>query len=364
MKNLLIKTFLFLLKQLIPTLGNLDKILIVTTTGLGDTLWATPAIQALKKSFPRSHLAVLTSPIGLQVLQNNPHIDDFFSYKEPLSFHFFSLWKKLVRERFGTVLVFHASERLVLPLCSLLGAKRIVGTLGLNKGLDALFTHGLAQTPEHEIVRRLNIVRSIGASVETEKLSFFLKPEESHRFPKPGPWIALHPGSKDTFKRWPYFIELGKLLKQMIPCEILVTGTKEELALMQEVAGKIPGAHIDRHERSLREFAAMLNQVDLLIANDTGPLHLACALNKPVIGIYCSTDPSLCGPHAADKALSIVRPPSCTPCLKRKCRQPFCFLQIGPEEVAQGAKRLLFLLEQLRGNDDSTDSEQTVSLQA
>lgn len=314
------------------------RFLIVSSTALGDTLWATAAIESIRKYFPHCYLAVLTSEVGREVLEHNPYIDRLFLLEEPVLWHGFSLWKKLYRERFDTILFFHASQRLTLPLCSLLGASRIVGTKGINKGLDALLTHALPPRHEHEIVRRLKIAESLGVFPATEQLSFFgassLPPRTG------GPWIALHPGSKDDFKRWPKekFIALGKLLKQKMSCEILITG--HESTLQEEIASQIPGAHIDP-PRSLSDFGALLKQMTLLVSNDTGPVHLACALNVPLVAIYASTDPALCGPHLAPRAKIISRRASCEPCLKRKCRQPFCFLQIGVEEVYQAIEEIL-----------------------
>jgi len=126
-----------------------------------------------------------------------------------------------------------------------------------------------------------------------------------------------------------------------MPCEILITGTKDERELMEQIASAIPGAHIDAPHRSLRSFGALLHQMDLLISNDTGPVHLACALNRPVVAIYSSTDPVLCGPHKAPRAMIVSRRAPCDPCLKRKCREPFCFLQIGVNEVLIAAKKII-----------------------
>lgn len=341
MKNFFLKQILRWLTLLIPKHQNTHRILIVSTTALGDTLWGTAAVENLRKTYPHHFLAVLTSPVGKEALKNNPHIDRLFLLQEPLSYRFFSLWRQLYGERFDTILLFHASQRLTLPLCSLLGAERIVGTAGINKGLDSLLTHPLPNHAQHEIVRRLNIIKSIGAMTETETLSFF----PSHSLPprSPGPWIALHPGSKDPFKRWPKenFIELGKKLRETLPCQILITGTDQERALMEEIAAQIPGAQPDLTTRSLSEFGALLQQMDLLISNDTGAVHLACALNRPLIAIYSSTDPALCGPHRASHAITISRRASCDPCLKRKCHRPFCFLQISPEEVLSAALKVL-----------------------
>lgn len=343
MKNRLIKYAIKLLTPVIPKHKTQNRILVIATTALGDTLWATPALENIRSSLPDAHLSVLTSPIGLQILKHNPHINTLHLLEQPLSRHFLSLWKTLYKEQFDTILLFHASQRLALPLARLLGASRIIGTAGINKGLDALLTHPQPNHAQHEIVRRLKIAEAIGAQPATQTLSIFLQPHEQLPPRPPGPWIALHPGSKDSFKRWPAenFIALGRKLKEAFKCEILVTGTQDERALMEEIAKQIPGAHIDEPHRPFRQFAALLNQMNLLISNDTGPVHLACALNRPVVAIYASTDPALCGPHLAPQAHVISRRATCDPCLKRKCRQPFCFLQIGPNEVFEAARKIL-----------------------
>ncbi len=309
-----------------------QRILVISTTALGDTLWATPALESLRKSFPEAYLAVLTSPIGEEVLRYNPWTDRIYVR---------STLRQLQKEEFSDVVVFHASQRWALPLAALLGANRIIGTEGINKGLDVLLTDPMANRQEHEIVRRLQLIERLGAKRHAETLSFFLQPEEKTTL-CPGT-IALHPGSKDGFKRWPkeHFIAVGRALQKK-GANILITGTKEELALKQEVAAAIPQAQLNE-DLSLRQFASMLNEVDLLISNDTGPVHLAAALKRPVLAIYSSTDPALCGPYQAKDALAIARPKTCEPCLKRKCQRPFCFLQIGPEEVINAAKKRLNL---------------------
>jgi ADP-heptose:LPS heptosyltransferase len=317
------------------------RILCVATTALGDTLWATPAIESLRQSFPDSMIAVLTSPIGMQILKHNPHLDKLFLASEPFFPKFFRLRRELYAEKFDTVLVFHASQRLALPLAAAIGASRIVGTEKMNKGLDSLLTDPLPNIRQHEIIRRLKMVERIGGAIHSENLSLFLQPYE--RIPKrEGRWVALHPGSKDGFKRWPKekFAEVGRALKERLGLEILITGTEEEEQLMRQTAAMIPGAHLAESTLSFRSFAALLEQMDLLISNDTGPFHVACALNTPAIGLYAATDPFLCGPHHA-KAVAIAKTSSCTPCLKRKCRSPFCLLQIGPCEVIEAAVNIL-----------------------
>lgn len=331
MKNALLKFFCKILP--IPKHPPKNRILVVSTTALGDTLWATPSLESLRKSFPTSYIGVLTSSIGHEVLTTNPYINQLFLLKEPLLPRFFSLWKTLYKERFDTILIFHASQRLTLPLCSLLGATRIIGTKGINKGLDSLLTHPLKPKYEHEILRRLRMVEQIGGAIHTQTLSFFLE-KDSTQLP-PGRWIAIHPGSKDAFKRWParHFITVGQALHKE-GYRVLITGNKDERLLLEEISKGISESVI-LEAGSLHSFANTLSQVELLISNDTGPVHLACALNLPIIALYGPTDPNLCGPHFASKAITLSAPPTCTPCLKRKCRSPFCLLQISPKQVIE-----------------------------
>ncbi len=345
MKNFFLQTLLRALAPFAPAhpSQNQRRFLIVTTTALGDTLWATPAIESLRKSFPTSFIGAAVSPIGQDIFLNNPHIDRCYVVTNPLLPHFFKLQKALYRERFDTVLVFHASQRLMLPLCSLVGASQIVGTAGINKGLDTYLTNPLPLCKEHEIARRLHIVEHIGAKTHAQTLSFFLAPEEKIVLNRSRKQIALHPGSKDPFKRWPLknFASLGRALQAKLDCDLWITGSSEEEFLIQSLLQEIPGAQRINAPQGLRPFTAFLSEMDLIISNDTGSFHLACALDVPAIGLYAPTDPLLCGPYKARRAVTIKKPPSCTPCIKRKCQSPFCLLQIGSCEILEAALKWL-----------------------
>lgn len=336
MKNSLLRFLCLAIPVKKHPIGEEKRILIVTTTGLGDTLWATPAIESLRQSFPRSHIAALTSPIGYDLLKTNPRLDEVFSLKEPVLPKVLGLWKTLYRRKYSTVLIFHASQRLIFPLCSCIGATEVIGTLGESKGLDSLLTKALKRKHEHEILRRLKLVKEIGGTILSEKLSFF---PENRPCPFPrGKYVIFHVGSKDGFKRWPAknFISLGNALKQKCGLEIIVTGSKVEKPLIDQVVAKIPEskAYIIP---SVHDFAAVLKSTKLLISNDTGPVHLACALKCPVIALYGPTDPKLCGPHTAENAHIFSVAPTCTPCIKRKCKEPFCLRQIGAHQVLEKA---------------------------
>ena len=318
------------------------RILIVSTTALGDTLWATPSIANVRASFPDAHLAILTGPIGKQVLLHDPRVDAIHLLREPLLRHFPALLRLLRKERFDAALLLHASQRLILPLLTLAGIPVIIGSAEKNKGFDHLLTTALPRRYEHEIERRARIVRCLGAATPEETLSYHLLPEETLAAqqllgPKARPRIALHLGAKELFRRFPLnsFVALGKLLSGY---DLFLTGTLQEEALLKQVQERLPGARILLHP--FRTFAALLNEMDLILSTDTGPLHLACALNKPLLALFASSDPLLFGPHKAPRAHVLARPITCSPCLKRSCREPFCFLQFSPREIASAIEKI------------------------
>ena len=80
-----------------------------------------------------------------------------------------------------------------------------------------------------------------------------------------------------------------------------------------------------------------------MISNDTGPMHLALAVQTPTIGLFTPTDPNLCGPYFVNSTLAIAKKQTCSPCLRKKCAEPFCLLQIGVNEVYDAVVKLLSL---------------------
>jgi ADP-heptose:LPS heptosyltransferase len=346
----------WLIKTLVPAAGKKplqNRFLIVSTTGLGDTLWATPAIRALRKSFPDAYIACLTTSLGNEILKNNRHLDEIFILKKPHFFSLVSLFFRLSKRNISQILLFHASQRMVFPFCALLRPSRFIGTYGQNKGLDALFTKALSHPPVHEIERRLRIVREVGAHPLDSSLELFLTQEDEknaeaflqkHAIASHIPLVGIHPGSKDEFKRWgdAEFATVGSRLVDHLGCQVIVTGNREEETLVRKVASKIPGALAIAGELNLGTLAALIRKFSLMICNDTGPMHLSFAMQTPTVALFGPTDPALCGPHLAKRTRTLAKGTTCRPCLRKKCQEPFCLLQIGPEEVYDAATELFY----------------------
>lgn len=350
-KNLLIKRLILLLRPKVPNLEKEPRFLILSTTGLGDTLWATPAIRALRDHFPTNYIGIVTSKMGEALLKYNRHLDSIFIFQTPTLPSLFNLYFKLKPLRFTHILCFHTSQRSILPLAALLGARELIGSYGINKGFDYLLSTSLDNLNHHEIQRRLDLVAQTGAHSFNSSMEIFLGSHEIqlikewletfHLAPYL-PLVGLHPGAKNGFKQWPpsHFIELGNQLAHNLGCQIFVTGSKEEQHLVEEIASAIPGAIPAFHFPPL-QLAALIKQMQLFISNDTGPMHIALAEQVPTIGVFSPTNPSLCGPYFVPHSFALFKPPSCYPCLKKQCQEPFCLMQIGVEEVYKKAVSML-----------------------
>ncbi len=333
MKNALFKLLLALGPKKKHPRREHPRILIVSTTGLGDSLWGTPAARALRKKYPKGHITLLTSPIGEALFRNNPNLDEIFIVKNPTLFSSLKLLPTLRKRKFDTAYIFHLSQRPILPIVSLAGPSKIVGTVGINKGLDHLLTDPIKLTHIHEIERRLKIS---GCENSPAQMELFLTEEENHAcfsyLPSHSLLIGMHPGAKDKFKQWnpKHFIELGRKLTREKGATLIITGDKSEAPLASEIAAHIPGAVSVAGKLPVRITAALIEKLDLFITNDTGPMHIAFAMGTPTVAFFSPTDPTLCGPYKISHGEVIQKPRSCTPCIRKKCLSPFCMEQISP----------------------------------
>lgn len=360
LKNIVIKDLIALSQALNfpkknPVGKSPPRFLIVSTTGIGDTLWGTPAIRALRKTFPQCYIGVLTNNMGFKLLEGNFDIDDFFIFQRGLKGHLAlpGLLAKLREKYFDTAFIFHASDRIIWPLCYFTGANEIIGISGQNKDLDFVLTQAIrSQHLKHGIETRLEIVKLVGVNnIQGTILMHLSDKNRDHvrsflrdnLIGEDSLLIGLHPGAQKPFKCWPAenFIAVGNILIKKFGGNVIVTGNADEKALALKIASKIAGAISVAGKFSLRETAALIEKMNIFITNDTGPMHIAFAFKTPTIALFSPTNPEYCGPYNVDSAIVISKPRLCSPCIGKKCEKPLCMEQITPEEVIAHAESLL-----------------------
>ena len=165
--------------------------------------------------------------------------------------------------------------------------------------------------------------------------------------PESGRWILLQPGARWLNKRWPVenFVALaGQILRRHADVRLAILGGESERRLGQAIARVDPGRCLDLTGRtSLPEAVEWVRLGDLMITNDTGPMHVAAALGKPVISIFGPTEPRRTGPYGqVEEALQARL--ACAPCMKSYCsyEKPLeCLRAISPDTVVARVEAML-----------------------
>jgi ADP-heptose:LPS heptosyltransferase len=326
------------------------RFLVVSTTGIGDTLMATPALRALRESFPQSDIHFIVYSTRRELILRNPHLNRIFNYRN----NFFSrtlLYFKTRPFRYDYVLVFHANDDM-LNFLPWFRYGSCLNRQGLEDSGNRIFA--IRKFPKHSVKKRLAMVEYIGGKhSEDYRYEFYLAPEAiqwaknrlEHWGVSPGERVVgLQLGTAGAFRRWPpeHFAGVAKYLRARYGAKILINASAEEKDLVRDFAKHLGDPDFFFHGgTTIARAGALIQACSLFITPDTGPMHMAIGLGVPLIALFVPPDPEETGPLNYAKAAVIKKERPCNPCLVRKCVDNFCVRQISVEEVCQAADRIL-----------------------
>lgn len=300
-------------------------VLVVQTAFLGDVVLTTPLFRALRRLYPTARLVALVTPEALPLVEEDPHLDGLLTYGKKSGEPFFRLVRKVRGGRFDLLVAPHRSHRTSL-LALLSGIPRRVGfaDAGFSWAYHRRVRRDLAL---HEVDRNLSLLGGLGAapvpgdrslhagytSAEAEAVRQVLA--ESGVSPRER-LAALSPGSVWATKRWlpEGFSEVGRGLEAR-GFRVVILGGPGDREVAAEVAGGIGPQAVNAAGRtSLKALAAWMDRVDLLVTNDSSPLHVAAARGTPTVAIFGATTTGLgFGPfHAASRVVEVQL--ECRPC--------------------------------------------------
>jgi len=313
-----------------------QKILIVSTTWLGDGVITVPAISGLRSLFPDAHIAILARDTIADLFRAVPAVDEIIPFvKKGGAGKPGTILKTagLLRKRsFDLVVMFPRSLGTALMCC----IARIPLRIGFKTGLRGMFLT--------EPIREDRRVRSVHQMHYYEKL---ISPLGDARFPElpvlvlpdrerqwaraylhsrcgdtRAPLVGINPGSTyGEAKQWPVerFAELSRKLSEKHGCKVIIFGDAAASVQAKTINRALDGRALDVTGRTtILQLAALLSCCTVLVTNDTGPMHVACAVQTPVVAIFGSTDPIATGP-LGDKATILRDKLPCSPCLRRTC---------------------------------------------
>lgn len=313
--------------------SDFKHILCVRPDNLGDVLMTSPAIRALKESVPGRKITLLTSKAGKAVAELIPEIDEIIAFDIPWYKHghissgqeALTIIERIKAEKFDAAIIFTVFSQNPLPtamLCFMAGIPRIAGYCRENP--YRLITDWIPDKEplyeiKHEVVRQLDLVKYLGAAVKNEVLA--LKVEKKverlvlEKLRRNGinvdkPWLVLHPGVSETKRQYPIalFAEVVQHFVKM-GYQVLLTGVLSETALADYVIAEAGiGVYSLMGKLNMKELIALIAQAPLLIANNTGPVHIAAAVNTPVVVVYAMTNPQHTPWKVAQKVLPFEVP--------------------------------------------------------
>ncbi|MCL4508357.1 MAG: glycosyltransferase family 9 protein [Chloroflexi bacterium] len=299
------------------------KIVLIARLPLGDTLFITPTIEALRARYPTALITAAVAPRNAPLLFHNPDIDDIIVL--PLGADRESLGRLVAALRHLTHIRYDVALCFSAPI---LGWLPRVCNIPRQFFLDFtplwwLLPHDLHPwNGRHAVEIYADVGRELDLPRLRHQLTLELTPSEQHEIQEllkqlkctsGRPKIVFHPGSgaAHSAKRWPShkWVELGRTLREAYGAQILLIGDSLERRLTTGIREQIgERAYSLAGTLTLRQAAALIAQCDLFIGNDSGPLHIATAVGTPVIGIYGPTDPRVFGPWTSRPQYTVIRP--------------------------------------------------------
>jgi heptosyltransferase-2 len=342
--------------------GKWEKILVLQTSFLGDTILSLPLLAEIKRRLPQTKLSLLCSPSAKEVLQDHPGIDEVIvDDKRGADKGWLGLWRKareLRQMRFSAALSPHKSLRSAL----LLFFAAIPYRVGFRQSTGWFLFHRRVSRDlaRHDVERNLSVLEAFGIQPDECDRDLMLPIKDSTqdsvtrllRSLGVNPdrvIVGINPGSVWATKRWSAegFARVIASIKRKYDCDVLLFGGPEDADLGSKIQKLCDGAAVNLAGKlSLRELPAAVSLCKIFITNDSGPMHVAVARGVPTVAIFCATTPSLGFYPYSKNAVVVEKNLSCRPCTShggRRCPlgTEDCIRLIDPEHVIRAAEKFL-----------------------
>jgi heptosyltransferase I len=380
------------------------KILLIKLSAVGDVVHTIPVLNKLRRRYPAAHLDWLVTPPIAELLQHHPGITNIIEFEReawstPWRLTPFAAYARLAAKlraaTYDLVIDVHGQLR-TAALTLATGAPARIGFdrprasvwdasprkfpeparkhawQGAREGSWLAYTHHIAvpTLDLHAVDRYLNIGSILGLDKGPADFSFPIPQAANSRIDTllrqhgidRTDVVAIAPGTIWETKHWgnDKFAEVARHFLSK-GCAVVLIGSQRERRVCEEVADLAPGVVDLAGMTTLSELAALIRRSALNITNDSGPMHLAVALNRPVISIFGPTDPVWIGPYGRPHAVLHADLP-CSPCYLRRLKHcnhnHACMEGVSPLAVIGRAEGVL------QGSEDRlADTQVTAQLQ-
>lgn len=329
-----------------------ERILIVTKSRyLGDTIVAIPAMRALSARYPEARVTLLSNPLAKELLRGCPYVHEYLARPAAARRRVdMEMWRVLRRKKYDLAVLFNRSLGSAV-LAFLAGIPQRVGFDTEGRGF--LLTKRVPyHPPKHEILHLLDVAEACDAPARGTHMELWVAPEEREairdRLTKEGvdlsaPIMLLQPGSNDAYvKRWRTegFVWVAQQVQKEYGFQIILLGASNEQEVAEQVSASFKDGALNMVGRTtLREALALLQEVDLLIGNDTGMIHAAVALGTPTVAIFAPHKyQRWAHNHDCHRALTVPLPEGVRPTQELIHQHLFA---VKEEDVLEAAREVL-----------------------
>ena len=320
----------------------------------------TPAVRAIRQRFPSTHISLLAKPWVVPVFESSKHIDQLLIYddngRHKGILGKFRLARDLKKYHFdAAILLQNAFEAALITFLADIPIR-----IGYDTDVRQLFlTHAVSCTNEikkkHQTGYYLNIISGIGIKEDNRKLYIRLNQRDRFQSEKilldqqlslDDKIVGINPGATyGPAKQWPFdrYARLADKIQTFTKAHIIIFGGPNDRNLGKKISQKMQYRPIDLSGKtSLGEAMALIERCDLFITNDSGLMHVAAALDVPLIAVFGSTNSITTGPLSQNSRIVQV-PLECSPCLRPECPKGHlnCMDQISVEMVFNVVKDML-----------------------
>lgn len=330
------------------------KILFIRIDRIGDLVLSTPAIKAIKETYPGSKLVVLASRTNCSLLENNPYVDHTVIY-DPSK----NLWTKfrsilqLRNYHFDLAIDPYADYELKTALIAFLsGAKKRIGYVSYGREIFFNLPAPTIENEKHFVDLTIDVLKPIGVIPKEKSPEIFIVEDEKkwasdwlkERGLATKPIFAIHPGAYYESQRWPAenFAELVCEISKAGKEELILFGGPGDETLLDAIVSMSGEDVLTSIPDDLRKFAALLSCCNIFICNNSGPLHMAVALNMPTVSFMGPTHKNRWLPIGDIHKVLRVDDLTCIGCNLGYCRirSHDCMKLISPQMVIDAAEEL------------------------
>ena len=344
-------------------LADFKNILLIKPSSLGDCLQSLPVLNALRKAHPDARITWLINREYADLLRDHPALDGVIIFhreyfrlgRGDLSFvkELFKLTRILRAQRFDLTIDLQGLFRSAL-MSRVTGVRVRMGLWDAREWSGAFYTHRTRPHPPdmHAVDRYMACLEMLGVDSKERNFWMPLDPRAlgqvdqmlaNSQLGSSGKFVLIVPGARWQSKRWPgeRFAKLIDRIHDELALPCVLSGAPAEMELCRNVAGRCKSKPLNlAGETSLVQLAALMNRCELVLGHDSGTIHLAVALDKPLACIIGPTNPNRTGLYG--RSDSIVRAQvSCAPCRLSVCADNKCMKLISVEDVFAKVKYLL-----------------------